>query len=94
MRSGSDSAVGTGAFDVERLGAALAEFAPEWIAFTGKNSARGALGPRVQFGRQPERLGPSRVFVLPSPSRAARGFWDVEYWHELARILDQSARPA
>jgi hypothetical protein len=28
------------------------------------------------------------VFVLPSPSGAARGFWDVGYWHQLAEIVE------
>ncbi len=89
VRSGSDAEVGRAAFDVGRLVAALEANAPEWIAFTGKNSAQGALGRKVDYGRQRERLGPSRVFVLPSPSGAARGFWDVSYWRELARIVER-----
>jgi len=29
------------------------------------------------------------VFVLPSPSGQARGFWDVAPWHELAATIKQ-----
>lgn len=62
-------------------------YAPAWIAFNGKNAAKGALGRSVDYGQQPERLGPAGVFVLPSTSGAARGAWDLERWHELARIV-------
>jgi double-stranded uracil-DNA glycosylase len=86
-RSGSDSKVGRDGFDVERLGAALERNAPWWIAFTSKIAAQAALGRAVEYGRQAERLAPSRVFALPSPSGAARGYWDVGYWRELAGIV-------
>lgn len=87
LRSGSDREIGTDGFDVERLIAALEANAPAWIAFTSKNAGRAALGRAVYYGRQPGRLGPSKVFVLPSPSGAARGHWDVSYWRELAEIV-------
>ena len=87
VRSGSDAEIGTDGFEVERLVAVLDQKAPGWIAFTSKNAGRAALGRAVEYGRQPERLGPSSVFVLPSSSGAARGFWDVAYWRELAEIV-------
>jgi TDG/mug DNA glycosylase family protein len=86
-RSGADAEVGRDGFDIPRLVRNLEECRPKWIALTSKNAARGALGRPVDYGEQPERLGPSRVFVLPSPSGAARGHWDVERWHELANLL-------
>jgi TDG/mug DNA glycosylase family protein len=86
-RSGSDAEIGADGFDVDRLVAALEEYAPAWIAFTSKNAGRAALGRVVEYGRQPERLGPSNVFVLPSPSGAARGYWDVGYWKEVADLV-------
>ena len=87
ISSGSDRAVGSGGFDVPRLLAVLGRHAPGWIAFNGKMAAKAALGRAAGYGRQPERLGPTRVFVLPSSSGAARGFWDVRYWHELAEAI-------
>ena len=86
-RSGSDREVGTGGFDVGRLTAILERHDPGWIAFNGKQAAKGALGRPVDYGDQPERLGGTRVFVLPSTSGAARGYWDVRHWHELAQRL-------
>ena len=94
VRSGSDAEIGTGGFDVGRLAAALEEHAPAWIAFTSKNSGRAALGRAVEYGRQPERLGPSEVFVLPSPSGAARGYWDVGRWRELVESLGPDSTPS
>ena len=86
-RSGSDQQVGRDGFDVPRLVAALERHSPAWIAFNGKNAARAALGRRVEYGEQPERLGGTRCFVLPSTSGAARGYWDIDRWHELADLV-------
>ena len=86
-RSGSDDEVGQDAFDVERLVAQLDRFRPPWIAFNGKNSARGALGRPVEYGPQEERLGKARVFVLPSTSGAARRYWDLAPWRALAAAV-------
>ena len=86
-RSGSDEEVGQDGFDVPRLVGELERYSPAWIAFTGKNSASAALGRPVEYGPADERLGGSQVFVLPSPSGAARRYWDLEKWRELAGSL-------
>lgn len=85
--SGSDAEVGIRGFDVPRLERMLEEFSPRWLAFNGKNAARHALDRSVEYGVQPERLGGVAVFVLPSTSGAARRFWDVDRWRELARLV-------
>ena len=87
VSAGSDLQVGTGSFDIHRLEAKLDQYRPGWIAFNGKAAAKGALGQAVDYGEQPERLGPTRVFVLPSTSGAARGFWDVRHWRQLAETI-------
>jgi double-stranded uracil-DNA glycosylase len=86
-RSGSDLQVGQDDFDVPRLVAALERYEPDWIAFTGKNSAQAALGEPANYGPAEQRLGGSRVFVLPSPSGAARRYWDLRRWRQLASYL-------
>ena len=85
--SGSDQEVGRSGFDVERLITLLEENRPGWIAFNGKNSASGAFGHPVDYGPQAERLGGVRPFVLPSTSGAARRYWDVSRWEELAKLV-------
>jgi TDG/mug DNA glycosylase family protein len=82
--SGSDREVGRRDFDPERLESAIAAAGPAHLAFNGKNSARGALGRAVDYGRQPERIGGATTWVLPSTSGAARGSWDVQPWRDLA----------
>jgi double-stranded uracil-DNA glycosylase len=81
---GSDEEVGTVEFDVAGLEARIAEAKPANLAFNGKNAARGALERGVDYGPQPERIGGAAVWVLPSTSGAARKFWDIGPWEELA----------
>jgi TDG/mug DNA glycosylase family protein len=86
-RSGSDQEVGRGGFDVGRLAALVEQNRPGWIAFNGKNSASGAFGHPVDYGAQRERFANVSAFVLPSTSGAARRYWDISHWQELARLI-------
>lgn len=53
----------------EALAAKVRRFAPAFIAFLGITTYRSAFGrPRAVVGPQPERLGGSRIWVLPNPS--------------------------
>ncbi|GAB3793803.1 mismatch-specific DNA-glycosylase [Dyella agri] len=82
--SGNDDELPPGAFDVPALRAKIEQHAPRLLAFTSKNAARAALGRPVDYGLQDERIGDTRVFVLPSPSGQARGHWDLGPWRTLA----------
>ena len=82
--SGSDREVGRRGVDPARLAAAIEAASPAHLAFNGKNAARAALGHPVIYGPQPETIGGASVWVLPSTSGAARGFWDIGPWSELA----------
>jgi double-stranded uracil-DNA glycosylase len=82
--SGSDQEVRRRGFDPARLATAITAASPAHLAFNGKNAARGALGRPVDYGPQSERIGGTTVWVLPSTSGAARGFWDIGPWRELA----------
>jgi TDG/mug DNA glycosylase family protein len=85
VRHGSDVEVGTTEFDVDGLRARVAEVGPAFLAFNGKNAGRGALERAVAYGRQEEQIGGAQAWVLPSTSGAARGYWDIGPWQELAR---------
>ena len=85
MLHGSDEEVGTVEFDVADLKTRIAAEEPANLAFNGKNAARGALERGVDYGLQPERIGGAAVWVLPSTSGAARRYWNIESWGELAR---------
>lgn len=84
---GSDADLSPAAFDAAALHRKLARYRPRIVAFTSKNAARAGLAPGsrdMDYGEQPVMLAHSRVFVLPSPSGQARGFWDIEPWRRLA----------
>jgi double-stranded uracil-DNA glycosylase len=86
-RSGSDEAVGRDALDRTRLLSVLERYSPAWIAFNGKNAARAVLELQVDYGRQPGSLAGAGIFVLPSTSGAARRYWDLRPWRELAEAV-------
>jgi double-stranded uracil-DNA glycosylase len=81
---GSDAEVGVVEFDVGGLQEKIAAAEPACLAFNGKNAARGALERDVAYGPQDEQIGGAAVWVLPSTSGRARGFWKIEPWRELA----------
>jgi TDG/mug DNA glycosylase family protein len=72
------------------LRAKIEAHAPAVLAFNGKCAAGRFFGGRVAYGWQPEVIGATRLFVLPSSSGAARGFWDEAPWRELAAAAGRS----
>lgn len=84
--SGVDSQLSDSHFDRERLRATIERYQPKIVAFTSKRAAQEFLGRPVVYGIQPERVRETALFVLPSPSGAARRWWDMSYWRELARL--------
>jgi TDG/mug DNA glycosylase family protein len=89
VRHGSDEEVGTGEFDLDGLQARISAAEPARLAFNGKNAARGALERAVELGPQEEQIGGAEVWVLPSTSGAARRYWSIEPWQELARACGE-----
>jgi len=88
--SGADSSLPRQADDPSRLRATITTYRPRVVAFNGKRAACVVLGHRPAVGRQPERIGASVVFVLPSTSGAARRWWDEGPWFELAAFVRRS----
>ncbi len=84
--AGADDELPPGSDDPEALRAKILHFAPKVLAFVGKRPAQAYLGRAVDYGLQAETLGPTQLFVLPSPSGAARRYWDESWWHALARL--------
>jgi double-stranded uracil-DNA glycosylase len=71
----------------ERLEAIAHELRPGWLAFVGKEAYRGAFGKRPELGLQPETLGDTKLFVLPStsPANAAVPWMErLRWFQELA----------
>lgn len=87
--SGNDADLPREAFDAAALLAKIEHYRPRLLAFTSKAAARLVLGrPIVAYGWQPECVGATRVFALPSPSGQARRHWDLAPWRALAAAID------
>ena len=67
-----------------RLRASMLKFHPAFLAFTSKAGGQKFLGGARAYGEQTERIGDTRVWILPSTSGAANGSWQPEVWHRFA----------
>lgn len=83
--SGNDDELPSGALDAAALRAKIERYRPDAVAFTSKNAAKAFLGRVADYGWQAERVGATRLYVLPSPSGQAVRFWDERPWRALAR---------
>ena len=67
-----------------RLRASILKFRPAFLAFTSKAGGQRFLGGPRGYGEQAERIGETRIWILPSTSGAANGSWRPEIWHRFA----------
>jgi TDG/mug DNA glycosylase family protein len=72
---------------VAALEARIRKVKPAILAFTSLNGGRKVMGKNAVAGEQPERMGATRVFILPSPSPLADNHWDIKPWRELATAV-------
>jgi len=76
-----------GAEAVASLKARIKKAKPVILAFTSLHGGRTVMGPKAVAGEQPEKLGETRVFILPSPSPLAANHWDIKPWRDLAKAV-------
>jgi TDG/mug DNA glycosylase family protein len=69
---------------VAALRARIAANRPGILAFTSLTGGKRMCGPRTTFGEQEMRIGPTRIWALPSPSPAAHWNWNESVWRALA----------
>ncbi len=67
-----------------RLRESITTFHPNFLAFTSKTAGQKFFGGKRDYGEQTERIGETRVWILPSTSGAANGSWRPEIWHRFA----------
>jgi double-stranded uracil-DNA glycosylase len=87
--SGLDRELPRGALGRDACAALAAKIAvaePKWLAFTSLAAGRRYLGRPASFGKQPERIGCTRLWLLPSPSPTAGWNWErnTHWWRKLA----------
>lgn len=89
LRSGNDAILKASDFDVEGFKRNLRGIRPRVIAFNGKKAASiyfDCPTRALSYGPRSGADDPA-VFVLPSTSGSARGFWSIEPWRELAAFV-------
>jgi TDG/mug DNA glycosylase family protein len=85
--SGMDKQLPLGALGREpcrTMAAKIVAAQPKILAFTSLTAGRRYLRRDAGFGEQPETLGATRVWLLPSPSPAANWNWEEGWWRALA----------
>jgi len=86
-RVGNDGDLAPADFQPTLFRAKIQHYRPLAVGFNGKRAAREFYGRPVQYGLQAEGIDSTAVFVLPSTSGAARGFWDEAHWVGLVEWL-------
>jgi double-stranded uracil-DNA glycosylase len=69
----------------------IEKIVPRFLAFTSLTAGRAVMGKKAVTGEQPERIGPVRVWILPSPSPLADNHWDIAPWKALAKAVRREA---
>lgn len=90
--AGMDSDIPREGFDPENFADKVQQYHPQLVAFTSKTAGQKYLKRPVAYGLQVEQISDTRLYVLPSPSPAARGSWDTTYWHALAKLIRDYSR--
>jgi len=92
---GADSSLRRGDSDPAGLRRKIEIHQPKILAFNGKRAASAFLGGSVAYGPQQGRdIGATRIYVAPSTSGAARGFWDEDLWRLVAEAVRGTERSA
>ena len=93
-RSGSDVDLAKSDFGVPVFEEKIRRFAPKILCFNGKKAAKEFLARNdVEYGLLPEVLDQTQLFVAPSTSGAANGYWDAGHWHSLGDLCRANHRP-
>jgi TDG/mug DNA glycosylase family protein len=86
--SGADSELSKQNFDIAGLEAKILNNSPEVLCFNEKKAAQEYMGTKqVEYGLQNIKIGETLIFIAPSTSGAASGYWDESYYFELASII-------
>jgi double-stranded uracil-DNA glycosylase len=86
---GDDSNLKPADFDRMRLRAVIKTRSPRLVAFNGKTAAARYFDvptAQINYGRQPDTIGQTAVYVCSSTS-AANGHWSCEAWQDLGRTV-------
>jgi TDG/mug DNA glycosylase family protein len=85
---GMDKELSNNQFDIDGFEKKIEQFQPIYVCFNGKKAGQIYFNDKkISYGLQNQTLGKTKFFVVPSTSGAARGYWDISYWKELANYV-------
>ena len=84
---GSDADLLSTDYDTRSFHDKIMEYQPLVVAFTSKTGGKAYLQRSVDYGHQPETIGKTKVYVLPSTSGRASRYWNIKPWDELSKFL-------
>lgn len=93
---GQDAEIDPAHIDATALARRIRRNAPGILAFTSKMAASLYLGRptgRIDYGFAGETIGPTKLYVLPSPSGLATSYWDIDWWKKLAAVSSRPSGP-
>ena len=81
---GNDNELDTSKYDVEGFNLKILEYKPKTVCFNGKNAGKAYLNQKkVNYGYHDIKIGNTKIFIAPSTSGAASGFWNLTIWKQL-----------
>ena len=90
-QSGADSTLDFKQAGPRALRDKVLAFQPAVLCFNGKKAAQVFFGTKaIAYGVQQERIGETTVWVAPSTSGAANGFWNPRCWQEVTNRVKAS----
>jgi len=91
---GNDEDILNEQYDAQRLRDQIAKYQPRYLAFTSKKAAQMFLRLKntstLSYGVLPDKVGDTRLFLLPSPSGHATRYWTDAPWNELKELIRSS----
>jgi double-stranded uracil-DNA glycosylase len=91
--SGNDSDLIESDFDVPMFISKISEYKPKYVCFNGKAAAsvfkygNKNHTDKIDYGLMNKKINDVNLFVAPSTSGSAAGFWDSTYWYKLAELI-------
>jgi hypothetical protein len=86
--TGVDSKLKKSDFKTGHLKKKILKYRPKVLCFNGKTAAQVFMDTKkVNYGLQNMKVGKTLIFVAPSTSGAASGYWNEEYYFQLADIV-------
>lgn len=87
---GNDNQIKHTDYDPDAFIAKIENYKPEWVCFNGKEAASRVVGlktSKLNYGLLEQKIGTTKLFLAPSTSGSANGYWDVKYWKELKLLM-------